>query len=136
MNLTEDNLPKEVAGKKTFGVQWSGFLTPNESGDFLLGVRCEGFGRVTVDGKQVAMAFGGGRERLSSVVGRVHLEKGRKVALEFTYGAQRRQAACRVDLGQGRTALPRRKRSPLPRMPMSSSRWSESQASLRAKRCP
>ena len=88
IKLTENNLPKEVAGKKTFGVQWSGFLTPNESGDFLIGVRCEGFGRVSVDEKQVAMAFGGGTRGLSSVVGRVHLEKGHKVAIEVSYGTR------------------------------------------------
>jgi beta-glucosidase len=85
VKLTDENLPKEVAGKKTFGVQWSGFLTPTESGEFLIGVRCEGFGRVAVDDKQVAMAFGGTRG-LSSAVGRVHLEKGRKVAIEISYG--------------------------------------------------
>ncbi len=82
------NLPAEVAGKKTFGVQWSGFLTPTESGDFLIGIRCEGFGRLAVDDKQVAMAFGGGTRGLSSSVGRVHLEKGRKVALEISYGTR------------------------------------------------
>jgi len=86
VKLTEESLPKEVAGKKTFGVQWSGFLTPTESGEFLIGVRCEGFGRVAVDEKQVAMAFGGGTRGLSSAVGRVHLEKGRKVAIEISYG--------------------------------------------------
>jgi beta-glucosidase len=88
IKLTEENLPKEVSGKKTFGVQWSGFLTPNESGDFLIGVRCEGFGRVSVDEKQVASAFGGGSRGLSSGVGRVHLEKGRKVAIEVSYGTR------------------------------------------------
>jgi beta-glucosidase len=88
VKLTEDNLPKEVAGKKAFGVQWSGFLTPNESGDFLIGVRCEGFGRVSVDEKQVATAFGGGTRGISSAVGRVHLEKGRKVAIEVAYGTR------------------------------------------------
>jgi beta-glucosidase len=88
IKLTEENLPKEVAGKKTFGVQWSGSLTPNESGDFLIGVRCEGFGRVAVDEKQVEMAFGGGTRGLSSAVGRVHLEKGRKVAIEVSYGTR------------------------------------------------
>src|SRR5579862_5759773 len=86
VNLTENNLPKEVVGKKTFGVQWSGFLTPTESGDFILGLRCEGFGRLTVDNKQVATAFGGGG--LSSGVGRVHLEKGHKVSLEISYGSR------------------------------------------------
>jgi beta-glucosidase len=86
VKLTESNLPAEMAGKKTFGVQWTGFLTPTESGEFLLGIRCEGFGRLAVDGKQVAMAFGGGTRGPSSAVGRVHLEKGRKVAIEVSYG--------------------------------------------------
>jgi beta-glucosidase len=88
VNLSESNLPPEIAARKTFGVQWSGFLTPTESGDFLIGIRCEGFGRLAVDGKQVAMAFGGGTRGLSSSVGRVHLEKGRKVALEISYGTR------------------------------------------------
>ncbi|KAA6460939.1 beta-glucosidase [Acidobacteria bacterium AB60] len=86
VRLDENNLPKEIAEKKTFGVQWSGFLTPIESGDYLLGIRCEGFGRLTVEGKPVATAFGGGTRGLSAGVGRVHLEKGRKVALEVSYG--------------------------------------------------
>jgi len=88
VKLTESELPKEVAGKNTFGVQWSGFLTPSESGDFLLGIRCAGFGRLTVDGKQVAAAIGGGTRGLVSGAGRVHLEKGRKVAIEISYGTR------------------------------------------------
>lgn len=91
VKLTEANLPAEVAGRKTFGVQWSGFLTPNESGDFLIGIRCQGFGRITVGSKQVAVAFGGGSESASGV-GRVHLEKGRKVALEVSYGSRNGKA--------------------------------------------
>lgn len=81
----------EIAGKKTFGVRWTGFLTPAESGDFLLGVRCEGFARLTADEKQVAVAFGGGGGPASGV-GRVHLEKGRKVALSITYGSNNGKA--------------------------------------------
>jgi beta-glucosidase len=88
IKLTEESLPKEVAGKKTFGVQWSGFLTPTESGDFLIGIRCAGFGRVSVNDKEVAMAFGGGTRGVSSAVGRVHLEKGRKAGIEVSYGAR------------------------------------------------
>jgi beta-glucosidase len=86
VKLSEGNLPSEISGKKSFGVQWSGFLTPTESGDFLVGIRCSGFGRVTVDDKQVAAAFGGGSHGLASGVGRVHLEKGHKVAIEVSYG--------------------------------------------------
>jgi beta-glucosidase len=84
--LTESSLPSEISGKKTFGVQWSGFLTPTESGDFLVGIRCNGFGRVMVGDKQVATAFGGGSRGLASGVGRVHLEKGHKIAIEVSYG--------------------------------------------------
>jgi beta-glucosidase len=91
VKLTESNLPSQIAGKKTFGVQWTGFLTPGESGEFILGVRCEGFGRLTVDGKQVAVAFGGGGGPASGV-GRVHLEKGRKVAIELSYGSRNGKA--------------------------------------------
>ena len=91
VKLTRESLPSQVAERKTFGVQWSGFLTPNESGDFLLGIRCKGFGRLTADGKQVTLTFGGGNEPVSQV-GRVHLEKGRKVAIEFTYGAREGRA--------------------------------------------
>jgi beta-glucosidase len=88
VKLTENNLPTEVAGKKTFGAQWTGFLTPTETGDYLLGIRSGGFGRLSVNGKQVATAFGGGSRGLASGVGRVHLEKGQKVALEISYGAR------------------------------------------------
>ena len=88
VKLTESNVPAEIGGKKTFGVQWSGFLTPTETGDFMLGIRCEGFGRLTVDGKQIAMAFGGGTRGLSAGTGRVHLEKGHKVAIEVSYGTR------------------------------------------------
>jgi beta-glucosidase len=87
VNLSKQSVPAQVADRKSFGVVWSGFLTPNESGDFQLGIRCKGFCRLTADGKQVTLTFGGGNEPVSQV-GRVHLEKGRKVAVEFTYGAR------------------------------------------------
>jgi beta-glucosidase len=90
VKLTDGNLPTELSGKNPFGVQWSGFLTPTESGDFIFGIRAAGFARLTVGGKQVAMAFGGGE--VSSGVGRVQLEKGRKVALEITYGSRNGKA--------------------------------------------
>ncbi len=86
VNLTDTNLPPEIAERRTFGVQWSGFLTPNESGDFILVIRAAGFARVTVDDKQVAVAFGGGGEPASGV-GRIHLEKGQKVTLNISYGS-------------------------------------------------
>ena len=86
VNLTEATLPREIAGKKNFGVQWSGFITAPESGDFMLGLRAQGFARLAVNGKQIAMAYGG--SEVVPVVGRVHLDKGQKAALEIGYGAQ------------------------------------------------
>ncbi len=87
INLSKATLPKEVADRKRFGVQWKGFLTPSETGEYLLGVRSQGFARVSVDGKQVASAGGGGHD-IESAMGRVKLEKGQKVALEISDGTQ------------------------------------------------
>jgi beta-glucosidase len=84
VNLSDSNLPSEVAGRKSFGVQWSGFLTPPDSGDYIVGVRGMGFARLSIDNKQAAMMFGGAE--VNSSVGRVHLEKGQKVALSLSYG--------------------------------------------------
>jgi beta-glucosidase len=86
IDLTESNLPSEVAGKKSVSVQWNGVLTPTDSGDYLIGLRGDGFGRLTVDGKTVAMlrTQGGAGAKL----GRVHLEKGHKLALNVVYGSR------------------------------------------------
>lgn len=86
VSLEKTNLPKEVAGRKSFGVQWTGFLTPTESGEYLVGLRSQGFTRVSVNGKQIAMSYGGHEPEL--VVGRVRLEKGRAAALDVSYGTQ------------------------------------------------
>jgi beta-glucosidase len=85
VNLNAGNLPSAAAGKKSIGVQWTGFLTPPESGDYLIGIRADGFGMVTVDGREVAREFR--THGVEAKVGRVHLEKGHKVALSVSYGA-------------------------------------------------
>ena len=86
VKLTDSNLPSEIVGRKTFGVQWSGFVTPTQSGDFILGVRCQGFARLTVEGKQVAVGI---RWRRWILCGRwsVHLEKGHKIPLNISNGS-------------------------------------------------
>jgi beta-glucosidase len=84
LNLTASNLPAEAQGKAGLSVEWLGFLTPPETGDYLLGMSADGFGRVSVGGKQIAQVFsmGGVQSKLS----RVHLERGEKVAVSVTYG--------------------------------------------------
>ena len=133
VKLTESNLPKEVAGKKTFGVQWSGFLTPTESGDFILGLRCEGFGRLTVDNKQVATAFGGGADSHRELVA----STSRRATRSPSKSPMAAGTATRMPNSSGprRITRLRPKRSPLRRMPMPSLRWSALQVSSRAKKC-
>ena len=84
VDLTAKNLPAEIAGKKSIGAQWTGFLTPPDSGDYLIGIRVDGFGMVSVNGKTIAQEFR--THGVESKVGRVYLEKGQKVALSVTYG--------------------------------------------------
>ncbi len=81
VDLSADSLPAEAKGKTPLMVQWSGYITPTETGDYLLGIKANGFGMLTVDDKRVAQQFGD-----ASRLGRVHLEKGRKVAIHVTYG--------------------------------------------------
>ena len=85
VELTGEKLPAEAAGKKPIGAEWTGFLTPNATGDYLLGVKADGFARLMVDGKNVAFQYF--TQGVETKVGRVHLEKGQKVALDLAYRA-------------------------------------------------
>jgi beta-glucosidase len=81
VNLNENGLPDQAKGTRSLWVQWTGFLDPNATGDYLLGIRGNGFGRVAVDDKPVGRLFGE-----SPNLGQVHLEKGHPVKLDITYG--------------------------------------------------
>jgi beta-glucosidase len=88
VNLTGSNLPAALTGKKAIGVRWSGFLTPQATGDFLIGIRANGFASVSVDGRSVTRQYA--RKDGEAKLGHVHLIQGQKVALTVTYG--RREA--------------------------------------------
>ncbi|MGB6727789.1 MAG: glycoside hydrolase family 3 N-terminal domain-containing protein, partial [Terracidiphilus sp.] len=81
VDLSADSLPAEAKGKTPLMVQWSGFINPTETGDYLIGIKADGFAMVTVDEKRVAQQFGNG-----SRMGNFHFEKGHKVAVHVTYG--------------------------------------------------
>jgi beta-glucosidase len=81
VDLNAGNLPEQAKGNHGLWVQWTGFLNPRETGDYLLGVKADGFARVSVDDKQVTQIFGH-----RSNLGQVHLEKGHPVKLEVAYG--------------------------------------------------
>jgi beta-glucosidase len=81
VNLNEGNLPAEAKTSTGLSVEWSGFLMPSATGDFLIGVKADGFARVSIDDKQIAQLSGN-----RSNLGQVHLEKGQPVKIHVTYG--------------------------------------------------
>jgi beta-glucosidase len=81
IDLNENNIPDQAKGNINLAVHWTGFLTAAATGDYLVGIKAEGFAQVSVDGKQVTRAFGN-----ATNLGQVHLEKGRRVPLDVTYG--------------------------------------------------
>jgi len=84
VSLVDANIPSEASNKSPLLIQWNGFLTPTETGEFRIGLRFQGgFASVFVDGKQIAQGWGG--SEVETKVGRVHLEQGKKVAIKVNY---------------------------------------------------
>jgi beta-glucosidase len=81
VNLTESNLPEQAKSIKTLSVQWSGMLNPIATGDYVLGIKADGFARVLVEDKVVAEGWGNNIH-----LGQIHLEKGHPVKLDVSYG--------------------------------------------------
>jgi len=81
VNLTESNVPGEAQQTKTLAVQWTGFVNPTSSGDYLFGIKADGFVRVSLDDKVVTAGWG-----KQTHMGQVHLEKGHPVKLNVSYG--------------------------------------------------
>ena len=85
VDLNAEDVPPEAKDKYPLRVEWNGFLTPTETGDYTVGMRFQaGFARVMVDGKPVAQGWAG-VDRGDAKVGRVHLEQGKKVSLKMVY---------------------------------------------------
>ncbi|MGH9405362.1 MAG: glycoside hydrolase family 3 C-terminal domain-containing protein [Terriglobia bacterium] len=80
IDLNGGNLPEQVRGKPGLAVEWIGFLNPQRTGEYLLGVKANGFARVSLRDRTVAQLFGSGGN-----VGRVYLEKGQPLKLDVVY---------------------------------------------------
>ena len=80
VNLKDGNLPEEAKTTKTLSVQWNGFLNPIATGDYLLGIKADGFARVSADDKLVTQGWGN-----NTHLGQIHLEKGHPVKLDVSY---------------------------------------------------
>ncbi|HEX2586292.1 MAG TPA: glycoside hydrolase family 3 C-terminal domain-containing protein, partial [Steroidobacteraceae bacterium] len=84
VNLTKEKLPKEMSGKTPIRVDWKGFITVGEAGEYSIGVRYDsGYGGVTVDGKRVAGGWAGGD--MVTRMGHLQLEKGKKTPIEVHF---------------------------------------------------
>jgi beta-glucosidase len=86
VDLKPEDVPQEATGKYPLVVEWNGFVTPSETGEFNIGVRIEGtFASLFVDGKPVAQEFAFGGQGAQAKVGRIRLEQGKKVTLKVEY---------------------------------------------------
>jgi beta-glucosidase len=86
VDLKTEDIPKEAAGKIPLAVEWNGFLTANETGDYKLGLRGKGgFAMLMADGRPLAIQYLN-NEQSQAKTGHIHLEQGKKVAVRILYG--------------------------------------------------
>lgn len=89
VDLKSEDIPLEAAGKYPLSVEWDGFLTANETGDYSVGVRGKGnFAMVLINGKPTAMQYLNS-EQSQTKIAHIHLERGKKVAVKVRYGLQK-----------------------------------------------
>ena len=84
IDVAPGSLPAEVAGKPGLIVSWQGTFTPKESGDYNFGLTGEGFLRVLLDDKVIAMSFR--TNGVETKLGRAELQAGHAYALNVEYG--------------------------------------------------
>jgi beta-glucosidase len=77
-------LPTKVAGVKPLAIRWEATLTSPDTGDYNLGVRGNGFFRLSVDGKVITSEWNA--DGVETKLGRVHLEQGKPAQLLVEYG--------------------------------------------------
>jgi beta-glucosidase len=93
VNLKAADIPQEAAGKYPISVEWSGFLTATETGEYSIGMRAKGeFAIVVIDGKPLAMQYLNS-EQAQTKTGHIHLEQGKKVAIKVNYRPSKTGAA-------------------------------------------
>jgi beta-glucosidase len=85
VDLKPEDIPQEASAKYPLSVEWNGFLTASESGEYSVGLRAKGdFAMVMIDGKPVSMQYLDS-EQSQAKTGHVYLEQGKKVAVKVTY---------------------------------------------------
>ncbi|MGD0049659.1 MAG: glycoside hydrolase family 3 C-terminal domain-containing protein [Bryobacteraceae bacterium] len=85
VDLQLKDIPQDASAKLPLSVEWNGFLSAYESGEYTVGVRGKGnFAMVQIEGKPLARQYLDS-ERSQVKAGHVHLEQGKKVAVRVRY---------------------------------------------------
>jgi beta-glucosidase len=83
IGLAMSALPAEIAKNDAVIVSWQTTLTPKETGEYDLGLKGDGFFRVSLDGKTVVLAYH--TNGVETKLGRAHLEQSKAYALKVDY---------------------------------------------------
>jgi len=84
VDMNEENLPQEAKESHELSVQWTGFLAAPETGDYLVGIRADGFASVSLGDREIVEMYSDS-SRPEVRIGRVHLEKGQPAKLDVGY---------------------------------------------------
>ncbi|MDE3188771.1 MAG: glycoside hydrolase family 3 C-terminal domain-containing protein [Acidobacteriota bacterium] len=84
INAQAEPLPAEAEGVTPLGVHWEATLTPKESGQYNLGLKANGFFRMTLDGNEVTSGWNSHGAEVKA--GRVELKAGKGYKLDVQYG--------------------------------------------------
>jgi beta-glucosidase len=80
VNINPSNLPEPAKRVSGLSVQWTGLLEPTATGDYLIGLSVDGFGRLSLDSKEIVTLWNKGTD-----LRQLHLEKDHPVKLEVQY---------------------------------------------------
>jgi beta-glucosidase len=90
IDISAQPLPDAAANAEPLAVKWEATLTPKETGDYNLGVETDGFFRVFLDNKPIAIAnYPHGVE---TITGKAHLEAGKPYQVRVEYQRTNRAA--------------------------------------------
>lgn len=90
------NPPKEVAGKKTFSVRWSGAINSPEAKTVFLGLKSNGIGRLYFDGKLLIENIGTWTAKIDPNIvkfARVELKAGKMNAIGIEFDKSEKESA-------------------------------------------
>ncbi len=83
IDLAAQPIPAAAANVHPLAIHWDGNITAQDTGDYNLGIRANGFFRIRLDGKDITSAYES--DPTEPKLGRVHLEAGKPALLHVEY---------------------------------------------------